>query len=107
MSRLLVLGSRETAANWTRSLRRLPRRPREGVLVVNDRTPQAAAHLDRALRLKQQNPALPVAVLTLVESGDPRGAQLERRQAGAILDGLHAQMSMQVKEGVLTFEYAG
>jgi len=133
MNRLLVLGARDTAAAWSRRFRRLPasgnRRPGgsdsyEAVLVVNDRSPAAAAHLSRALQLKQRRPELAVAVLSVLDSEDidpdltlanpgisladaDRVFQFDHLQAAATMVAQHPELSVSMREGVLTFEYSG
>lgn len=137
MNRVLVLGARDTATAWSRRLRQLPRNSNggrrtskgkgesyEAVLVVNDRSPAAVAHLSRALQLKQRRPELAIAVLSVVEPSaiDPDAAldnsglslaeadrvlEFDRLQAAATMVAEHPELSVSVRAGVLTFEYSG
>lgn len=131
MNRLLVLGARDTATAWSHrfqyllgaSGRSANSDTYEAVLVVNDRSPAVAAHLCRALELKQRRPELAIAVLSVVEPADIEEEPLEvhpgvgatadgalrfgRLQAAATLAAQNPELSVSVRDGVLTLEYSG
>lgn len=134
MNKVLVLGARDTATAWSRRLRQLPRAGSgrrshkndsyEAVLVVNDRSPAAVAHLSRALQLKQRRPELAIAVLSVVDPSAPdadaalekaglslaeasRVLEFDRLQAAATMVAENPELSVSVRAGVLTFEYSG
>lgn len=82
MGAVWVLGPVTDAEMWARFIRRHGRRhletlsapggdgsAPEAVLVINDRTPQSVAHLSSALKLRQGQPDLAVAMLTVLPAG--------------------------------------
>jgi hypothetical protein len=129
MSRLLVWGTGEQARRWSRLLgvrhgheRRTQTSACEALVVVNDRSSRAVADLQRALRLRRERPGLPVAVLTLVEPGEPSPqalaqalalrdeqgvAHISEDQAVALLRSSSPAIKLQISEQATSFEYQG
>ncbi|MBI2383819.1 MAG: hypothetical protein HYV18_07105 [Gammaproteobacteria bacterium] len=138
-SGLLVLGPGAAAQDWSSRLRqRSPPIPAaslagvderlaracSGVLVVNDRSAEAAEHLGWARRLQACRPGLPVAVLTVIRprpDGElletalgladpaPAGApaRLESAQALAILASHLRGLTVRETIAGVVFEYGG
>lgn len=130
MNRLLVLGQPSRAASWGRRLRRLLSTSRacegrvagfDAVLVINDQSPESLDYLRQAIALKRTRPELAVALLSFLEpeaqvaapepppapaSWQPESSAMNPDFA-TMLASSHPELTVDLRAGVLTFEYSG